>query len=397
MNALLSLIEKLLVGIFALGFIVLIAIGVIRYNSGGSEEGGSWAETKKHNTIEAYLEFLRECQTCRHEQEAEAALDELQRARGLVTRLQRGEMHERESISLPLFAPDGHLMTALAGSVPGVWDVPKGTRHEFGRHAFTADSGEQIKALAYSSDSKRIAAGLSGSEHGQLVVWDGQTGELVASNLVEGYDVKAVAFGAQGVLGWLADGPVGIWDPATGKFLRATHEGATAMAFTRTDDKRVLLLSAAGRELWFWDPSSMEPVRQITINSDHNLLGLSRDGRWIVYTEGTVLEIWDTRTATLIATLNHPEGEIISFCREPKKGWLAVGTHEGILYLWDPALPTPLAQVSAHEGPVEQLACSAQGRVTSVAWDSAKIWDMEKLRKGNIKKPTAAPAPHHGE
>lgn len=387
MNALLSFIEKLLIGIFAVGFGTLLVVGLIRYNSGGSEEVGSWRHSKAQNTIEAYLDFLRECQSCPHEEEAENALDELQRPRGLVARLARTHLAARASIGLPVFSPDGRTVLATGGMEPDFWDANTGARLARDENAF-ATGGRSVETLAYSPDGRWIAAGMSGTEGGHMLAWDARSGERVGDYIVEGYDVKTVAFAPQGTLvGWLAQGPVGIWEPATGKFLRATHEGASALAFYRAENGPIRMLTASGRELWLWNPMSMELVRQAEIHSERMLLGLSRDGRLIAYHDGPILELWDTRTAMPVATLPELDGDILAFCREPRKGWVAIGTKAGTLYLWDPMAPTSLARVPAHKGPIEQLACSVQGRAVTIGWDGAKVWDLEKLRKGQPRPP----------
>jgi hypothetical protein len=36
--------------------------------------------------------------------------------------------------------------------------------------------------------------------------------------------------------------------------------------------------------------------------------------------------------------------------------------------------------VAAHEGPVETLACGAEGRAVSIGWDGAKVWNLEKIK-----------------
>jgi hypothetical protein len=156
------------------------------------------------------------------------------------------------------------------------------------------------------------------------------------------------------------------------------------LAFRRDEDGRTWLLTAAGRDLWFWNPSTLALTQQVRLDSERPLLGLSRDGRLIVFSDRTVLEVWDTRTSSLIASLRDVSGEIASFCREPRKGWIAVGTSAGILYLWDPlGSPLPLGQVSAHRGPIEQLACSTEGRAVTISWDSAKVWNLDKLSKSS--------------
>jgi WD40 repeat protein len=385
MNAVLSFLEKLVLGIFALGIGALVIVGLISYNSSRFDETDSWRHVTRQNTIEAYLDYLRACQPCPHREEAERALDELQRSQGLLARLSRAHLPERAGITHPTFSPSGRTVLASIGARLDFWDADTGQHLARGEKAFVLPGSSYVESLAYSPDSRWIAAGLSAPEHGSLRVWDERSGKLVADYVVDDYDVKFVAFAPEGSrLGWLAQGPAGIWEPVTGKILRVAHEGASALAFRRDEDGRTWLLTAAGRDLWFWNPSTLELTQQVRLDSERPLLGLSRDGRLIVFSDRTVLEVWDTRTSSLIASLRDVSGEIASFCREPRKGWIAVGTSAGILYLWDPlGSPLPLGQVSAHRGPIEQLACSTEGRAVTISWDSAKVWNLDKLSKSS--------------
>lgn len=381
MNALLSFIQKLLIGLFVLGLAVLVVVALIRYQGDEGEDRKSWKQAKTQNTIEGYLDYLRDCQACPHEQDAEKALDQLQRQRGLVARLERTHLPPRAGIALPIFSPDGRDILAVGGTSLYFWDSTTGRRLIRDKNGFQTRGGRYLEALAYSPDGLRIAAGMSGHEGGYLVLWDQKTGELLADYAVEWYDVKSVAFSPDGKsVGWIARGPAGIWEPGSGKFLRATHEGSDALAFVRRDDGKPLLVTASGREVWFWDAASMEIAKQSELNTDRSLLGLSQDGFLVAFREGPVLELWDTRSGTLIASLGDHDSEIAGFCRESRKGWIAVGTKSGNLYLWDIAEAKKLGSVLAHEGSIEQIACSRQGKVVTVGWDAAKVWDLEKLR-----------------
>lgn len=382
MNAFLAFLEKVLIVIFAIGFGALAIYALHRYNSGRFEEGDTWRHAKRQNTVEAYLGYLRECQSCPREEEAEQALDEAQRGKGLVTRLSTAHLPERASITDPVFAPEAQVILASGGGKPEFWSADDGRHLAHMDQSFAVRGGNPVVALDYTPDGKLIAGGVGGDEGGHLFIWNEREGALVADQFIEGYDVQAVAFAPQGnLLGWLAQGPVGIWEPATGKFLRATHEGAAAMAFYKGDKNQIWLLTGAGKEVWFWDPATMEQGRQLRFNTDRALLGMSRDGRYVAYSEGAILELWDVRTEFLVATLSDHDGDVLSFCREPKKGWLVVGTRAGTLYLWNPMSASLLAKVPAHEGPVEQVACSAEGQAVSISWDNAKVWSLEKMSK----------------
>lgn len=384
MNALLNFLEKLLTWVFSLAFGALIVFGLMRWAKSGFEEEDPWRHVKKTGTLEAYRGYVRECPACPHRAEAEQRLDELLRERGFVARLDLAQMPERASIGSPVLSPDGRTVLASVGTRPAFWDAETGKFLLRDPVSFQMRDRFNIETLAYSADGSRVAAGTSGGEGGRLYVWDERSGKRLAEHLVEEYDIKFVEFAPDGALvGWLAQGPVGVWEPATNKFLRAAHEGASALAFLRDEKKRLWLLSASGREVWSWDSGTLELGRQVRINSDRELLGLSRDGLLIAYIEGPILELWDTRSALAVATLPDHDGEVVSFCREPDRGRVAVGTKTGTLYLWDPAAHKLLGKVPAHEGPVERITCAGRGRAVSAGWDGAVVWDLEKLARSS--------------
>ena len=140
-------------------------------------------------------------------------------------------------------------------------------------------------------------------------------------------------------------------------------------------------MSAAGKSIMVWEPTSMEVIRETQLDSDRPLLGFSLDGKVLGYSDGRVLEIWDTGTLQPLASLRDLEGNITAFCRDTASGRIVVGTQAGMVYLWDPLKsPVPQGQVAGHEGPIESLACGAEGYAVSVSWDGAKVWKLGKLR-----------------
>ncbi|MFN5746845.1 MAG: WD40 repeat domain-containing protein [Methylococcaceae bacterium] len=381
MNAFLNFIEKILTWFFSLAFGALLIYGVIRYNAHRQHQSDPWLQAQKQNTAAAYLAFLRECRSCPQEAAAEKALDDLQRPLGLLARMHRGHLSERAMISLPAFSPDNRELLATGGTGPDFWDVETGRRHSHGAKTFAKDGARKVDALDYAPDGRRIAAGQSGVQSGRLLIWDLVTEALVNAREVEASNVKGVQFSPDGVwLGWMGDGPVGIWDPVAGTFLRATHAEVSSMAFRPAGDGVSHFLTAGGRDLRTWEPATMELLKEQHFDSDRPLLGLSRNGRLIAFTDGKVLDLWDTATGKMVASIRDLEGTILSFCVESSTGRVVIGTQTGMLYLWHPYTSTvPEGQVPAHRGPVEALACARQGRVTSISWDAAKVWNIDRL------------------
>ncbi len=388
MNAFLSLLQKLLLGGFLLMVVSLVATGIVRrlLPENGHAVEMSWHRVKNENTVEAYLDYLRECPACADARQAAEALDKLQRPSGLIARLDREHVSTREELVATTFSPDGNTLAAAGTDRLHFWDAATGhPQQPVSREAFELLKERRIASLRYSLGGKRIAAGTANKGGGNLMIWDAETGKLIADHALEGYDIKTVAFAPKNVgLGWLADGPLGIWQPENGKLMRATHEGATALSFMRDESDTLRLITASGREVWLWDPATLEPLQKSELKTEKDLLGLSRDGKFILYQDRHGLEVWNPVSGTLLATLDPMEGKVSAFCRDPRKGWLVLGTTSGMLYLWDLSPVQRLGEVLAHRDSIEELVCSSKGRIASKGLDSTRIWDIDKMRKAAL-------------
>lgn len=394
MKAFLDALERFLTWFFAIAFGVILIYAGVRYSHHREKLNDPWLLAQKANTVEAYAVFLRQCQGCPKEEDARKALDELQQSQGLISRLSRDHLPERASITLPSFSSDGHLILATTGKGPDFWESETGHRASFGENTFSNAKGRiQVDTLSLAPDGRRVAAGTGGDEGGRLYMWELSSETKISEQAVDGYDVKTVLFSPDNNwLGWRGDGPVGLWNPATQKFFRGNHDGVKSIAFLESRDGGVYLLTAGDRELWVWDTEGLGLQRQGGVDTERPLLGLSQDGRVVAHTNGRVLEIWDTESRQLLGELRDLEGTIIKFCRNSENGQLVIGTDTGLIYLWDPeGSPLPIAHVSAHEGPIEDLACGAGGRLVSVGWDGAKVWSLEKLALSPAKESAAEP------
>lgn len=402
MKAFLDALERVLTWFFSISFALLAVYGVVRYNHRQARANDPWLIAQRTQTQEAYADYLKHCAECPHEEEARKALDDLQHGQGLLARLSKQHLKGRAAITLPSFSADGQIILATSGEGPEFWEAHSGQHSDYGQSLFDRTrSGRRIDNLALAPDGRRVGAGTGGEEGGRLLMWDLQSERKISEQAVEGYDVKAVQFSPDSVwLGWRGDGPVGLWDPSTQRFFRGAHDGVKSIAFLDAQDGIRYFVTASDRELWLWRSDDLSLIRQGGLASERPLLGLSHDGKVVVQSDGRVLEVWDTEQRTLIAELRDLQGDILRFCRDTKTGRLVVGTQEGLLYLWDPkGSALPLAKVAAHQGPLEELACSGQGHVVSVGWDAAKVWDLERLASAppdlGSEKSSVAPSKSH--
>lgn len=382
MKAFLDALERFLTWFFAIAFAVVLVYAGVRYSHHREKSKDPWLLAQKANTVEAYAAFLRQCQGCPKENDARTALDDLQHGQGLISRLSKEHLPERATITLPSFSSDGHLILATTGKGPEFWESETGHRASFGENAFATPQGRiRVDTLSLAPDGRRFAAGTGGEEGGRLYMWELSSEAKISEQAVDGYDVKTVLFSPDNNwLGWRGDGPVGLWNPATQKFFRGNHDGVKSIAFLESRDGGVYFLTAGDKELWVWDTEGLGLQRQGGVDTERPLLGLSQDGRIVAHTNGRVLEAWDTESRQLLGELRDLEGTIVKFCRNSENGQLLIGTDIGLIYLWDPeGSPLPIARVAAHEGPIEDLACGAGGRLVSVGWDGAKVWNLERL------------------
>lgn len=396
MKAFLDFLETALTWFFAIAFGVLVVYGVIRYNHHQKKASDPWLVAQKSNTVEGYAAFLRQCQGCPKEEAARQALDDLQHSQGLISRLSKDHLSEGAQITLPSFSVDGQLILATTSKGPDFWESETGHRSSFGESMFTGPKGRlRADCLALAPDGHRVGAGTGGDEGGKLHMWE-LTSELkISEQVIDGYDVKAVQFSPDNNwLGWRGDGPVGLWNPATQKFFRGNHDGVKSIAFLESQEGPVYFLTAGDRELWVWETEGMGLIRQGGVDTERPLLGLSQDGRIVAHTNGRVLEAWDTESRQLLGELRDLEGTIVKFCRNVENGYLVVGTDAGIVYLWNPeGSALPMARVAAHEGPIEDLACGADGRLVTIGWDGAKVWSLERIAAAGEQEHPSESAP----
>lgn len=211
---------------------------------------------------------------------------------------------------------------------------------------------------ALSRDGRRV---LSGSHDGKVELWDAATGELVRTFIHGAGEIRAVAIGPDGRLGFSAgdDGAFATWDLERGLDFGSgpPHEGAPA-----------------------------------------TILELSADGSWLVVGGGTVLELWriarpeDHLGPQCAATLV-PEGRV-THARVSADGRRVVGVEErpgaGVaLFVWDvERTELPVRQkarkiLGPAGGWVRDLALSPDGTraLTVELTGTLRLWDLAAGRE----------------
>jgi WD40 repeat protein len=263
-------------------------------------------------------------------------------------------------------APDGRLLaSASEDRTVLLWAWPQGTRHALLPHP------AEVHAVAFAPGTGPGYRLLTGCADGKLRVWAvAADGKIVGpSVLPEGHDgaVRALAFSPDGKRFASAgeDRRVGVWEASGGGrqfWLRAgagtgdsAHQGAvTSVQFTPDGH-----LVSAGRDnalrVWKLDESGGELVgSQPGRTGDATQLGVSADGRRLLFDHGEELRILDRKRGGFVGALrSRRQGRFHGFALFSPSGKLVLtGSSSGRLQLWSvPAAPEEVAffrQAYAH-------------------------------------------------
>ena len=274
----------------------------------------------------------------------------------------------RTALMAVAITPDGKTLIAMENhDLVHVWDLATGKE----RRQLKGGNGF---CLALSPDGKTIAKGLSGERKGeQVVLWDVDTGEKLRGLWATTRIVHGLAFSRDGKL--LAAGDdaplddkdgassVRLWDPADGRLVRELkgHTGGiTAIAFSPAD-KRLASASHDGT-IRLWDPADGRHIRSIAVPDDHPC--------------SEPLGINGVHYGGVLAIAFSPDGQ-----------WLASGSYDGTVRLWNVETGKPLQTMYGHGREVVTILFSKNGKVlTSGSFDhSIRRWDLESGRELQVR------------
>ena len=287
------------------------------------------------------------------------------------------------SVNAVAVAPDGSwVASGSGGGGVWIWDVVTGQLR-----TTLADQMAWVHAVAVAPDGSWLA---SGSDDATVRIWDVATGQQRALADRTGW-VFAVVAAPDG--SWLAstsrDDTVQIWDVATGK-LRTTLTGHTGSVFVVAPDGNWLASGGRDRTVHIWDMATWHVRAWPSTSPEMRAVALAPDASWLACTspDNDTVQIWDAATRKLRTTLTGKRWATFTGSRldlvlvvwavAPDGTWLASGSYDGTVRIWDVATGQQRATLTGHTGSVNALAVAPDGTwlASGSRHGTVRIWDV---------------------
>jgi WD40 repeat protein len=302
--------------------------------------------------------------------------------------------HDDWVYSVALASDGRHLATGSFDGTIRLWDlVTRSCRTIKDAHrnnvfgvAFLADGRSLVSCDAV----WRVNAQRDFTTPGELKLWDGVTGTLLANPAEFTTGVRAIAVSPNGAL--LAtgdnDGAVRLWNlkslpPAPIRSVDGRHvisgnrerPGQIGRLQFSPDGSRLAILRRVhSAEVW-----NVDPLQLLVSFSDgqhwNYAIALSPDGRWLIGGHEEI-KIWEIETGKMVASLKGHKAAIMCAAFSPDGKTLATGSVDRSVKLWNLLIQHEVATLTGHQGPVSDVAFSPDGSLLVSASEdkTARIW-----------------------
>ncbi len=293
------------------------------------------------------------------------------------------------------FSPDGgRLVTAAADHTARVWGTSEGTSLGVFRRG-----PPRVRDFSVSRDGSSV---VMADEGGAVSFWDveeAMRGGLLMGHTSYVYDV-AISPDGRTIASAAWDGTVRVWDAIEGRetlVLRHANFAVAAVVFS-PDGRRLASIAQDGL-IQVWESATGRPVwtRQLAPRRKNLVVyrvAISPRGDLLAATGGQdrLVQLFDTTTGTLVASLAGHETEVSDAVFSPDGSRLASADWGGTICFWTTGGSAPLATIKAHGALIHRLAFSLDGKILASAsgdrtvglWDTLTGRRVATLKHGTV-------------
>lgn len=244
--------------------------------------------------------------------------------------------------------------------------------------------------MRLSSDGKRMVS--IGRVHGTpnldvgVYLWDMESGTVVKKYPYRAFDISADANVV--ALETISDGPVVLFDPASGKELRSipAHGGGTAWASFNSDGSQ-LVTTGPDKTVRIWDTKSGKEIQSITDvrrRLVHDVRFSPDDKRLYWKTFDGMIQIYDVDSGKKVYEIEDRiyRNDAVDVAISPDNKILAAASN-GPINLFDVESGEKVASLFGHRSSVLSVCFSPDGKrlVSSGLDGTIRVWDVAQRRE----------------
>jgi WD40 repeat protein/serine/threonine protein kinase len=315
---------------------------------------------------------------------ASAGWDETIRLWDAASRQEPWSHHHPEAVYSVAYSSDSKLLAAGGGDTIAVFDASTGQELWVERQSFVEFWPGTSNALRFDPDGRLLASGLA---DGSLVFRNARDGREVRTfkahagfitSLDFSLDGQSLATGGQ-------DGMVALWDPADGRQLARLngHQGTVTDVTFSHDGK--LLASSATDGVRLWDVATGRGIASLVGHDGQTLsVVFSPDDRQIFTgSRDETIRVWDVKSGQAIRVHHAHSGSVLCLALSPDGKRLVSCSDDQTVRIWDVAMGQELQTLKDETGIIYSVAFSPDGtRLAAGANRPGKriiVWDARVL------------------
>ena len=225
---------------------------------------------------------------------------------------------------------------------------------------------------------------LTGHASGDIVLWDWQRAEKLASFKRNDSEIWSVTFAgrADRFAASSNDAKLTLWDTTTPsgpvQVIDAHEDGAQSVAYTTSEKGPRLASGSADKTIKLWNLDTLDSIRTYRGHRQPiSALAFSPDGKLLssASVDGNI-RVWSTGSGRLLRRLYGHRGRVDSMSFGPDGKTLASSGSDGQLRVWDVQRGRTVRTITGHAGAVNAVSFAPDGRqIASAGQDGViRIW-----------------------